>query len=95
MNCVYNCLKWIYNELLQVTVSGPLDYSDKKIQEDMEKLLSALENTTFIAPIYTESWLRSYVDYVDRWKDYPDSELNVDDEQSFIKTLEEVNSLFI
>ena len=36
-----------------------VDYSDKKVQEEMEELLGALENTTFIDPLYTESWLRS------------------------------------
>ena len=79
---------------MQVTVSGALDYSDKKIQQDLEKILAALENTTYIAPLYTESWLRSFVDYVERWKDYPDSDLNVDNEQAFIKTLEEVIFIF-
>ena len=39
-------------------VSGVVDYSDKKVQTEMEELLRALENTTFIDPLYTESWLR-------------------------------------
>ena len=45
--------------LCKVVVSGVVDYSDKKVQEEMEELLGALENTTFIDPLYTESWLRS------------------------------------
>ena len=43
----------------KVVVSGVVDYSDKKVQKEMEELLRALENTTFIDPLYTESWLRS------------------------------------
>ena len=39
-------------------MSGVVDYSDKKVQTEMEELLRALENTTFIDPLYTESWLR-------------------------------------
>ena len=42
----------------QVVVSGVVDYSDKKVQKEMEELLRGLENTTFIDPLYTESWLR-------------------------------------
>ena len=76
---------------IQVVVSGALDYSNPEVQKDMEELLSKLENTTYIDPLYTESWLRSFLDYVERWKDYPDYyELKVDNEQSFIKTLKEV-----
>ena len=43
----------------KVVVSGVVDYSDKKVQTEMEELLRALENTTFVDPLYTESWLRS------------------------------------
>ena len=77
---------------LQVVVSGSLDYSDPQIQSDMEDLLTALENTTYIDPLYTESWLRSFLDYVDKWKDYPDYfELKVDNEQNFINSLKNVS----
>ena len=57
----------------QVVVSGALDYSKPEVQADMEALLSRLENTTYIDPLYTESWLRSFLDYVERWKDYPEA----------------------
>ena len=75
-----------------MVVSGTLDYSDPKVQEDMENLLQKLENTTYIDPLYTESWLRSFLDYVNLWKGYQDGpELNVDNEQSFIRTLRDVS----
>ena len=77
---------------MQVVVSGALDYSKPEVQKDMEDLLSRLENTTYIDPLYTESWLRSFLDYVERWKDYPDYyELEIGDEQSFIKALKNVS----
>ena len=73
-------------------VSGALDYSKPDVQKDMEDLLSRLENTTYVDPLYTESWLRSFLDYVERWKDYPDYyELEIGDEQSFIKALKNVS----
>jgi len=76
---------------INVVVSGALDYSKPEVQADMENLLSKLENTTYIDPLYTESWLRSFLDYVERWKDYPDYyELEIGDEQSFIKALKNV-----
>ena len=78
---------------LQVVVSGTLDYSDPKVQEDIEDLIQRLENTTYIDPLYTESWLRSFLDYVNLWKGYQDGpDLNVDDEQSFIRTLRDVSN---
>ena len=74
-------------------MSGSLDYSDPAVQRDMEELVGRLENTTYIDPAYTESWLRSFMDYVTRWSDYPGGpELRVDTEQNFIRTLKDVSS---
>lgn len=76
---------------VNVIVSGSLDYSSPQVQADMEELLGALENTTFINPVYTESWLRSFLDYVQRWGDYSgDDSLNIKDEQSFITALKDI-----
>ena len=75
-------------------MSGLLDYSEPEVQRDMEALVQALENTTYIHPAYTESWLRSFMDYVTRWSDYPGGpELRVDTEQNFISTLKDVSNL--
>ena len=77
---------------IQVVVSGTLDYSDPSVQDDIEKLIQRLENTTYIDPLYTESWLRSFQDYVTRWNGYQQGpELRVDNEQSFIRTLKDVS----
>jgi len=54
----------ILNSIFQVVISGALNYSDVQVQNDLEDLLSSLENTTYIDPIYTESWLRDFTDYV-------------------------------
>ncbi len=40
-------------------VSGALDYSNPEVQQDLLDLLARLENTTYIDPVYTESWLRN------------------------------------
>jgi len=75
---------------INVVVSGELDFSSKEVQDDMEKLVQAMENTTYIDPLYTESWLRGLLDYVARWGDYEDANLDISDEQNIIKTLQEV-----
>jgi len=76
---------------INVVVSGALDYSDPNVQDDMEELLQKLENTTFIDPLYTEAWLRSFLEYVDRWSDYPEyDQIKVANEQEFITTLQNV-----
>jgi hypothetical protein len=45
---------------VQVVVSGELDYSSPVVQEELMELLARLENTTYIDPVYTESWLRDH-----------------------------------
>lgn len=73
-------------------MSGKQDYSDPKVQKDMEELMRKLENTTYIDPVYTESWLRDFLQYVEKWADYKEYEgLKVGDEQSFIKALKDVS----
>ncbi|KAF4520468.1 hypothetical protein B566_EDAN004719 [Ephemera danica] len=48
-----------------------------------------IQNTSYItSPLYSESWLRSFVSYVDRNQDYLNS--SIDTEQDFIDTLKEL-----
>jgi len=76
---------------INVVVSGALDYSSPKIQNDLQELMGALENTTYINPVYTESWMRSFLEYVQKWMDYSgDDSLNISNEQSFVKALKEI-----
>ncbi|KAH0552327.1 patched domain-containing protein 3 [Cotesia glomerata] len=71
---------------IQVIVSGNYNYSDPVVQAQMESLMSALEGTPYISnPLYSESWLRSFLAYIEDNKDYLNTTL--DSEESFIKSL--------
>ena len=70
-------------------ISGPYNYSSPKVQEGVERLLSELENTTYIDPLYTESWLRDFLDYVRRNQDY--SPIDISNEKAFIEALNVVS----
>ncbi|XP_020285051.1 patched domain-containing protein 3 isoform X2 [Pseudomyrmex gracilis] len=73
---------------IQVIVSGEYNYSDPMIQKQMENLTKSLEASEYIsAPIYTESWLRSFLIYVEDNQDYLN--LTINDEDSFIETLKQ------
>ncbi|XP_063233113.1 patched domain-containing protein 3-like [Bacillus rossius redtenbacheri] len=74
---------------IQVVISGQYDYSDPEIQQQVENLTQSFENTSFISsPLYTESWLRSFVGYIRRNQDYLN--VTIDTEKDFIKTLKEL-----
>ncbi|XP_012282501.1 patched domain-containing protein 3 [Orussus abietinus] len=71
---------------IQVVVSGEYDYSDPVVQQRMENLTRTLEASTYIsAPIYTESWLRSFLSYVGRNQDFLN--VTIDTPEGFIGTL--------
>lgn len=77
---------------IQVIVSGPMDYSDTFIQQQIENLTQTFENTSYISsPLYTESWLRSFLQYAERNEDYLNITLTT--EQGFIDALKEVLSV--
>ncbi|XP_070168172.1 patched domain-containing protein 3 [Polyergus mexicanus] len=74
---------------IQVVVAGEYDYSDPIIQQQVENLTKSLEASKYIsAPIYTESWLRSFLSYVTRNEDYLNVTIN--DRHNFTKTLKEL-----
>ncbi|XP_075237604.1 patched domain-containing protein [Lycorma delicatula] len=74
---------------MQVIISGQLDYSDPYVQEQVENLTQTFEASPFISsPLYTESWLRSFVSYVNRNQDYLN--VSIDNEEEFIITLNEL-----
>lgn len=73
---------------IQVVISGEYDYSDPLIQEQMENLTRNLEASRYIsAPIYTESWLRSFLSYISSNDDYLN--VTIKDKHNFTKTLKE------
>ena len=72
-----------------MVISGNYNYSDPKIQDEVETLTQKLENTSYISnSLYTESWLRTFVNYVDRNNDYLN--VTIDSEEDFIANLKEV-----
>lgn len=74
---------------LQMIISGELNYSDPIVQHQIEDFTQQLENTSYItSPLYTESWLRSFVSYVERNSDYLN--ITLDSEASFIENLKDL-----
>lgn len=59
------------------------------VQDQVEILTQQLENTSYISnSLYTESWLRTFVNYVSRNNDYLN--ITIDSEEEFIENLKEV-----
>ncbi|XP_053625980.1 patched domain-containing protein 3 isoform X2 [Plodia interpunctella] len=74
---------------IQVVITGQYNYSDPKIQDQVEELTKSLENTSYISnSLYTESWLRTFVDYVSRNNDYLN--VTIENETDFIHNLKEL-----
>ncbi|XP_026477918.1 patched domain-containing protein 3 [Ctenocephalides felis] len=74
---------------IQVIISGEHNYSDPWIQNEVETLTQRLENSSYItSPLYTESWLRSFLSYVERNNDYLN--ITMDEEEPFLEALKEL-----
>ncbi|XP_059085316.1 patched domain-containing protein 3-like isoform X2 [Tigriopus californicus] len=74
-----------YPYRVSVVFSGKINYSDPLVQLDVEEIMQRLENTTFIDPIYSESWLRDFLDYVKRNEDY--DPIDISTEERFVDAL--------
>lgn len=73
----------------QVVITGEYNYSDPVVQDQVEQLTQQLENTSYISnSLYTESWLRTFVNYVSRNNDYLN--VTIDNEADFLLNLKEV-----
>ncbi|XP_066147169.1 patched domain-containing protein 3 [Euwallacea fornicatus] len=73
---------------VQVIIAGEYDYSDPKVQQEVEKLTQTFENTSYITnSLYTESWLRSFLQYIDRNSDYLN--ISINSQKDFMNALEE------
>ncbi|XP_033337627.2 patched domain-containing protein isoform X1 [Megalopta genalis] len=70
---------------IQVVLSGEYDYSDPIVQQQVENLTRSLEASRYIssAPIYTESWLRTFLGYAKI------SEIDVRNKTVFLEKLKE------
>lgn len=76
-----------YRFPINVVVSGDIQYSDKDTQAQIDSLMFAFENSTYIAPGMSSSWLREFLNYVDRNQDYDDIVLDIDTEVEFVRTV--------
>ncbi|XP_078042830.1 patched domain-containing protein isoform X2 [Augochlora pura] len=70
---------------IQVVLSGEYDYSDPIVQQQVENLTRSLEASRYISssPIYTESWLRTFLGYAKI------SDIDLRNETVFLKNLKE------
>lgn len=69
-----------------MVITGDLNYSDPLVQYEIEKLTRSLENTSYVtSALYTESWIRSFLSYVERNKD--DMNISLSTEQEFIDSV--------
>jgi hypothetical protein len=71
-------------------VDGDIDYSDKKVQDDMDDLLSTLEADEMIGErFYSNSWLRQFLSFVKINEEY--LEMNITTKEGFIDSLRTVS----
>ncbi|XP_023228997.1 patched domain-containing protein 3-like [Centruroides sculpturatus] len=59
-----------YKYRLQLFITQELDYSNRTIQQNIENMLQILESNPLIAGSLTESWLRSYLQFISQIKFY-------------------------
>lgn len=79
---------------IQVVFTGDLNYSDPVTQNQIEEVTARLENTSYVtSSLYTESWLRSFLSFVDRNSDFLN--VTIDTEEDFIAALKEVRNYII
>lgn len=72
---------------IQVIITGDMNYSDPFTQMQIEDAMQQLENTSYVtSSIYTESWLRTFLSFVER-SEYLN--ISVGTEQEFIDALKE------
>lgn len=77
-----------------MAITGDVNYSDPQTQQDLMELHQKFENMTYIAgPLYTESWIRAWLGFLDRNNEYLG--LNVTTEEDFITNLREVSFMVI
>ncbi|CAG0887174.1 unnamed protein product [Cyprideis torosa] len=78
-----------YPYRVQVVISGDYNYSDPKIRDEVESVISQMENTTYVAEsLFTDSWLREFMPLVESNKLWYD--INIDTEEDFIYNLEDL-----
>ena len=72
---------------------GKVDYSNAKVQQDMEDLTSAIEDLPVVGKrIFTDSWLREFLTFADDTENT--LSLNISTEVTFADALFNVSCLF-
>ncbi|XP_067141345.1 patched domain-containing protein 3-like [Centruroides vittatus] len=59
-----------YKYRLQLFITQELDYSNRTVQQNIENMLQTLESDPLVAASLTESWLRSYLQFISQIKIY-------------------------
>ncbi|CAM1305601.1 daf-6 (predicted) [Pycnogonum litorale] len=78
-----------YPYRVQLMIDEPLSYHDPKVQQDIEDILNMFESSTYVADRnMTESWLRSYKNYLENVYYMPN--YTAPDETEFILQLRRV-----
>ncbi|KAK4292465.1 hypothetical protein Pmani_034770 [Petrolisthes manimaculis] len=78
-----------YPYRVQVAITGDVMYSDPETQRELMELHKTFENMSYVAgPLYTESWIRAWLGFLDRNQEFLD--LNITTEQEFIDNLREI-----
>jgi hypothetical protein len=73
---------------INVVVSGSgLRYSNPLTQARIEAVMRRLENSSFVTAEMTTSWLRNFLDFIERNRGYEDLDLAVNTEAEFVHTL--------
>ena len=76
--------------LLQVLITGDVEYSDPQTRKELLDLHEKFENLSFVADtLYSESWMRGFFNYIDNTREYID--WNITSEESFISSLRDVS----
>lgn len=65
-------------------------FTKQEVQKKFEQLTLDLESTSYVSnSLYTESWLRSFLSFIERNNDYLN--VTIDTEEEFIRVLKEVS----
>lgn len=77
---------------IQVILTGDLNYSDPTTQKEIEKVMETLESTSYVtSSMYTESWLRTFLDFLDRNHEFLN--ITINSEQDFIDAMRYVSHI--
>ena len=62
----------------------------RETQARLERLMTAFENSTYIATDMSSSWLRDFLGFVERNRGYSELQLDITTEQQFVSNLRNI-----